>query len=184
MACAAPTACSSAASNVDLGVVGMRKRVQLALHLLVLCGGRAWAGPSPPAPCGSLDLGSPLTQHCFPEDGEGCGDLGGSERAEENQEPASYPGCCLPPATQRFAPLCVLRADHAARQPRLAPRQPKPTGGGHPRGLRPVQLLLVHLLGGDMHAAARRACGLEPARRRLDWVPAQLAESVQRSHRA
>lgn len=66
---AAPTACSSAASNVDLGVVGMRKRVQLALHLLVLCGGRAWAGPSPPAPCGSLDLGSPLTQHCFPEDG-------------------------------------------------------------------------------------------------------------------
>lgn len=25
--------------------------------------------PSPPAPCGTLDLTSPLTQHCFPEDG-------------------------------------------------------------------------------------------------------------------
>lgn len=26
-------------------------------------------GPSPPAPCGTLDLESILTQHCFPEDG-------------------------------------------------------------------------------------------------------------------
>lgn len=30
----------------------------------------AAADPSPPAPCGTLDLTSPLTQHCFPEDGE------------------------------------------------------------------------------------------------------------------
>ena len=29
----------------------------------------ALATPSPPAPCGTLDLTSPLTQHCFPEDG-------------------------------------------------------------------------------------------------------------------
>ena len=27
------------------------------------------AQPSPPGPCGTLDLTSPLTQHCFPEDG-------------------------------------------------------------------------------------------------------------------
>ncbi|BDA51108.1 hypothetical protein COCOBI_17-3280 [Coccomyxa sp. Obi] len=27
------------------------------------------AAPSPPAPCGTLDLTSPLTQHCFPADG-------------------------------------------------------------------------------------------------------------------
>ena len=26
--------------------------------------------PSPPRPCGSLNLSSPLTQHCFPQDGE------------------------------------------------------------------------------------------------------------------
>jgi hypothetical protein len=26
-------------------------------------------GPSPPAPCGTLDLTNPLTQHCFPADG-------------------------------------------------------------------------------------------------------------------
>lgn len=26
--------------------------------------------PSPPAPCGTLDLTSPLTQHCFPADGK------------------------------------------------------------------------------------------------------------------
>ncbi len=25
--------------------------------------------PQPPQPCGSLDLSSPLTQHCFPADG-------------------------------------------------------------------------------------------------------------------
>jgi hypothetical protein len=30
----------------------------------------AEAAPSPPQPCGTLDLTSPLTQHCFPADGE------------------------------------------------------------------------------------------------------------------
>lgn len=30
----------------------------------------ALALPSPPAPCGTLDLTSHLTQHCFPEDGK------------------------------------------------------------------------------------------------------------------
>ena len=30
----------------------------------------AQAAPSPPQPCGTLDLTSPLTQHCFPADGE------------------------------------------------------------------------------------------------------------------
>ena len=29
----------------------------------------AAAAPSPPAPCGTLDLSHHLTQHCFPEDG-------------------------------------------------------------------------------------------------------------------
>ena len=31
----------------------------------------AAAAPKPPRPCGSLNLASSLTQHCFPADGEG-----------------------------------------------------------------------------------------------------------------
>ena len=43
----------------------------LPLQLLLACAAVATAAaqPSPPAPCGTLDLSSTLTQHCFPEDG-------------------------------------------------------------------------------------------------------------------
>lgn len=44
------------------------------LCCLLLAVPAAQAVPTPPEPCGTLDLTSPLTQHCFPEDGEctGC----------------------------------------------------------------------------------------------------------------
>ncbi|KAH7623686.1 hypothetical protein NADE_008509 [Nannochloris sp. 'desiccata'] len=43
------------------------KRIAVAVLglLSILVSGQ----PSPPAPCGTLDLTSPLTQHCFPADG-------------------------------------------------------------------------------------------------------------------
>ena len=41
----------------------------LGFWMIYSSGVRAMPGPSPPAPCGTLDLMSPLTQHCFPEDG-------------------------------------------------------------------------------------------------------------------
>lgn len=37
---------------------------------LLLAAPAALAVPTPPEPCGTLDLTSPLTQHCFPEDGK------------------------------------------------------------------------------------------------------------------
>ncbi len=40
----------------------------LAAAALLLAAAAA-AAPSPPAPCGTLDLSHPVTQHCFPEDG-------------------------------------------------------------------------------------------------------------------
>jgi hypothetical protein len=48
-------------------------RVLYSLSLWLLCLAETFyvstAKPEPPAPCGTLDLTSPLTQHCFPSDG-------------------------------------------------------------------------------------------------------------------
>lgn len=41
----------------------------LAVVLVTSQAHPARAVPQPPRPCGSLDLSSPLTQHCFPADG-------------------------------------------------------------------------------------------------------------------
>lgn len=41
----------------------------LAIGTTVVVAHTSRVGPSPPAPCGTLDLQSTLTQHCFPEDG-------------------------------------------------------------------------------------------------------------------
>lgn len=55
----------------------MKRGMSSTLHvcsvvfLLVACTlSLVHAIPSPPAPCGTLDLTNMLTQHCFPEDGE------------------------------------------------------------------------------------------------------------------
>ena len=45
-----------------------QQRTAAAVVALLACVVVA-AEPAPPAPCGTLDLTSPLTQHCFPEDG-------------------------------------------------------------------------------------------------------------------
>lgn len=43
--------------------------VSVIVLFLLLTATTTTARPSPPAPCGTLDLNSPLTQHCFPADG-------------------------------------------------------------------------------------------------------------------
>ena len=54
--------------------MGLQQQLRLlVLALVVVCSAAMYgaaAAPAPPAPCGTLDLSSPLTQHCFPEDGE------------------------------------------------------------------------------------------------------------------
>jgi hypothetical protein len=44
-------------------------RMAISSVLICLLTSAASAEPHPPQPCGSLDLTSPLTQHCFPADG-------------------------------------------------------------------------------------------------------------------
>jgi hypothetical protein len=44
----------------------------LPVLVVLLLATATTAQPSPPAPCGTLDLTSPLTQHCFPEGVEGA----------------------------------------------------------------------------------------------------------------
>jgi hypothetical protein len=44
-------------------------RLLAAGTLLLALAPPSYSAPSPPAPCGTLDLTSPHTQHCFPEDG-------------------------------------------------------------------------------------------------------------------
>jgi hypothetical protein len=47
------------------------QRLAVVVALAACAAVHVAAAPAPPAPCGTLDLTSPLTQHCFPEDGEG-----------------------------------------------------------------------------------------------------------------
>ena len=50
--------------------VGVSMEIRLMAILCVAVFGVAAAQPAPPEPCGTLDLSSPSTQHCFPADGE------------------------------------------------------------------------------------------------------------------
>lgn len=175
----------------------MRVTILLVVAALV---SQAAAEPSPPAPCGTLDLTSHLTQHCFPEDGEDGSKIYFCLITHNRRHLVAAPPnrgappkshhAMLPCTTQccpfcRLPPLCVLLAHHSPRQPRLASRQPQPAGPCDPGGLAPLQLLLVHLQRRNLHPAAWGPGGLESARRRLERAPAQPGGGgVQRAHGA
>ena len=67
-------------SRLDLNLIV----VVVVLLSLLLLSFSCSAEPAPPAPCGTLDLSSALTQHCFPADGSHhfvcCVDISTSEQ--------------------------------------------------------------------------------------------------------
>ena len=77
--------------------------VSLSLALALL--GLASAQPATPEPCGTLDLTSPSTQHCFPADGKwsGLSVLSHSLRSHAPQSWTPVPFCHLHPVAHPTA---------------------------------------------------------------------------------
>lgn len=73
----------------------------------------ASAVPQPPRPCGSLDLSSPLTQHCFPADGTASAAAVIAMRSITRK--VTYIDCVLPvpKRTARLNCICMtLKGGH------------------------------------------------------------------------
>ena len=83
------------------------RAIKLALLGLFSCA-CVQAVPSPPAPCGTLDLANMLTQHCFPEDGELLGWGAGAAAGANGASPPTFPAFSLSPDDTRILTPSLL----------------------------------------------------------------------------